>query len=105
MCSGCPSHNVNNGLNSAWLLLSVLKMEWVSERHQVTVRRRANNRVSESGPPTDNEEEQLATYCVQMADMGFGLLWPDVMFMAFKIAESTGRNHLNLEIIITFLCK
>ena len=48
------------------------------------------------GPPTvlsDNEEEQLAAYCVKMVDMGFGLAHNDVMLMAFRIAENSGRKH------------
>ena len=60
-----------------------------------TLRRRAIKDVSidcRPGPPTvltDEEEGELASYCVKMADMGFGLSWD----VAFKIAESSGREH------------
>ena len=49
-----------------------------------------------SGPPTvltQLEEDELASYCVKMADMGFGLSRSDVMAVAFKIAEASGRIH------------
>ena len=49
-----------------------------------------------SGPPTvltDYEEGELASYCVKMSDMGFGLSRNDVMVVAFKIAENSGRKH------------
>ena len=49
-----------------------------------------------SGPPTvltQLEEDELASYCVRMADMGFGLSRNDVMAVAFKIAEGSGRKH------------
>ena len=49
-----------------------------------------------SGPPTvltEHEGNELASYCVKMADMGFGLSRNDVMVVAFKIAEASGRNH------------
>ena len=42
---------------------------------------------------TSVEEQQLATYCINMADMGFGLSCDDVMRTAFKIAENSGRHH------------
>ena len=64
-----------------------------------TLRRRVNHVVSvecRPGPPTvltDDEEEQLASYCIKMADMGFGLSRDDVMLTAFRIAESSGRKH------------
>ena len=48
------------------------------------------------GPPTvltDDEEKQLADYCVKIADMGFGLSQEDVMLTAFRIAENSGRKH------------
>ena len=65
----------------------------------LSLRRRVNHDVSINcrlGPPTvltDEEEEQLASYCNKMADMGFGLLRDDVMLTAFKIAESSGRKQ------------
>ena len=64
-----------------------------------TLRRRANHTVSTDCRPgpstvlTDEEEEQLALFCVQMADMGFGLSRDDVMVTAFRIAEKSGRKH------------
>ena len=64
-----------------------------------TLRRRINHIVPlecRSGPPTvltEGEEHQLASYCVKMADMGFGLSREDVMHTAFKIAEAMGRKH------------
>ena len=64
-----------------------------------TLRRRANHTVSvdcRSGPPTvltEDEESQLASYLVKMADMGFGLSRDDVMLTAFRIAEKSGRTH------------
>lgn len=59
-----------------------------------TLRRRANHVVPLecwSGAPnvlTDDEEHQLAVYCVKMADMGFVLLRDGVMHTAIKIAKS-----------------
>ena len=50
-----------------------------------TLRRRTNNTVPlecRSGPPTmlsEDEEHQLALYCINMSDMGFGLSREDVM--------------------------
>ena len=41
-----------------------------------------------SEPPT-----VLASYCVKMADIGFGLSRTGVMVVAFKIAEASGRKH------------
>ena len=49
-----------------------------------------------SGPPTvltEHEEDELASYCVKMSDMGFGLSRTDVMAVAFKVAEASGRKH------------
>ena len=60
-----------------------------------TLRRRVVEKVDleyKSGPPTvltEHEEDELASYCVKMADMGFGLSRSDVMVVAFKIAESS----------------
>ena len=64
-----------------------------------TLRRRVVEKVDlecRSGPPTvltEHEEDELASYCVKMADMGFGLSRSDVMVVAFKIAEASGRKH------------
>ena len=48
------------------------------------------------GPSTilsKDEEEKLASYIVDMADMGFGLSRDDIRFTAYKIAEKCGRSH------------
>ena len=64
-----------------------------------TLRRRVTEKVDlecRSGPPTvltAEEESELASYCVKMADMGFGLSRADVMVVAFKIIEASGRKH------------
>ena len=42
---------------------------------------------------TEEEEEQLATYLVKMADMGFGLCADTVKGLAFRIVEKSGREH------------
>ena len=61
-----------------------------------TLRRRVMNEFEMDcriGPPTvltKDEEEQLAVYCVSMADMGFGLTRCDVMEKAFQIVEKSG---------------
>ena len=36
---------------------------------------------------------ELASYCVKMANMGFGLSRTDAMVVAFKIVEASGREH------------
>ena len=56
----------------------------------------AVNAHSKSGPPTvltEEEENSLACYCVQMADMGFGLTQEDVMRTTFTVVECSGRVH------------
>ena len=64
-----------------------------------TLRRRVIGAVqmdAKPGPPTvlsKEEEDLLAKYVVDMADMGFGLSREDVMQMAFTIAERTGKKH------------
>ena len=48
------------------------------------------------GPPTvlsEEEEDELAKYLVEMADMGFGLGRETVMRMAYKIAEKYHPRH------------
>ena len=47
------------------------------------------------GPSTilTKDEEGLARYIVDMADMGFGLSRDDIRFTAYKIAEKCGRPH------------
>ena len=39
---------------------------------------------------TEEEEEQLATYLVKMADMGFGLCPDTVKGLAFRIVQKSG---------------
>ena len=48
------------------------------------------------GPRTvliDEEEDKLATYLVQITDVGFGLNRDTVMEMAFTIVEKSQRKH------------
>jgi len=40
-----------------------------------------------------DEEERLTQYCIQMADMGFGLTKEDIMRSAFLLAEKSGMKH------------
>ena len=64
-----------------------------------TLRRRVTGIVEmncKPGPPTiltSEEEDLLAQYLVDIADMGFGLSREDVMAMAFNIAEKTKKAH------------
>ena len=64
-----------------------------------TLRRRTDGRVETGCRPgpstilTDEQEDKLASYLVQMADMGFGLSRDTVMEMAFTIVEKSQRKH------------
>ena len=64
-----------------------------------TLRRRVNGSVipgCKPGPATvltEEEEEHLASYLIQMAQMGFGLSRETVMSLAFKIVDATQRKH------------
>ena len=64
-----------------------------------TLRRRVNGSVNSGCKPgpatvlTEVEEEYLASYLIQMADMGFGLSCETVMCLAFKIVDATQRKH------------
>ena len=64
-----------------------------------TLRRRVHGHVSVSsrpGPPTVltfSEEEYLVNYVIKMAEIGYGLCRNEVMQVAFKIAERSGRKH------------
>jgi len=40
-----------------------------------------------------DEEERLTQYCIQMANMGFGLRKEDIMYSAFLLAEKSGMKH------------
>jgi len=62
--------------------------------------RRRVNRTAEvdcrPGPSTvltEEEEEQLATYIVKMADMGFGLCPDTVKGLVLRIVEKSGQEH------------
>ena len=43
---------------------------------------------------TEQEEECLASYLIQMAQMGFGVSSETVMCLAFKIVNTTRQKHL-----------
>ena len=64
-----------------------------------TLRRRVNGSVipgCRPGPATvltEEEEERLASYLIQMAHMGFGLSRETVMSLAYKIVDATQRKH------------
>ena len=64
-----------------------------------TLRRRVIGSVNSGCKPgpatvlTEAEEEHLASYLIQMADMGFGLSRETVMCLAFKIVDATQRKH------------
>ena len=64
-----------------------------------TLRRRVTGAVDvvcRPGPPTvltESEEERLAVYIADMAEMGFGLMKEDVLRLAFKIVDNSGRQH------------
>ena len=66
-----------------------------------TLRRRVISSVDlgcKSGPPTvltKEEEDMLARYLVEMADMRFGLRPGDVRYTAFRIAEASGDLTLS----------
>ena len=69
-----------------------------------TLRRRVVGKVDlecRSGPPTvlTEHEDELGSYCVKMSDMGFGLSRTDVMAVAFKVAEASGRS-IPLEMVL-----
>ena len=67
--------------------------------HHETLRRRTMGVVEEGCKPgpctvlTKDEEQRLARYIVDMADMGFGLSRDDIRSTAYKIAEACGRAH------------
>ena len=52
--------------------------------------------VCRPGPPTvltESEEQRLAIYIADMAEMGFGLMKENVLRLAFKIVDNSGRQH------------
>ena len=76
--------------------LQVSRKQWSKESMAAALQDEKVELVCRSGPPTvltEHEEAELASYCVKMADMGFGLSRSDVMILAFKIAEASGRKH------------
>ena len=64
-----------------------------------TLRRHVNGSVDLHCKPgsatvlTEEEEEKLAEYLIQMADMGFGVTREGVMGMAFTIVTKSQRAH------------
>lgn len=64
-----------------------------------TLRRRVNGSVEEGCRPgpstvlTDDEEDQLERYLIQMSEMGFGLSREAVMHLAYTIVEKSQRKH------------
>ena len=64
-----------------------------------TLRRRVNGTVSvgcRPGPKTvltEEEETRLATYLIEMSDMGYGLTREGVMGLAYSIVERAKRPH------------
>ena len=64
-----------------------------------TLRRRVNGSVRPGCKPgpatvlTEEEEERLASYLIQMSEMGFGLSRDTVMHLAYNIVEKTQRKH------------
>ena len=64
-----------------------------------TLRRRVNGSVSlgcKPGPATiltDEEEDLLCKYIIELADMGYGLSKEDVQRLAFSLVEKMGRKH------------
>ena len=42
---------------------------------------------------TESEAQCLAVYIADMAEMGFNLTKEDVLHLAFKIADNSGRQH------------
>ena len=64
-----------------------------------TLRRRVLGVVEEGSKPgpatvlTENEEQRLVSYIVEMADKGFGLSRDDIRSTAYRMAEACGRQH------------
>ena len=64
-----------------------------------TLRRRANGSVKLGCKPglstvlSEEEEELLANYLIQMSEMGFGLSHDTVMHLAYNIVEKAKRKH------------
>ena len=64
-----------------------------------TLRRHVNGSVEVGARPgpatilTDEEEDMLAKYLVEMADMGYGLTRETVMELAFTIVQKSERKN------------
>ena len=64
-----------------------------------TLRRRVNGSVKPGCKPepgtvlSEEEEERLASYLIQMSEMGFGLSRDTVMHLAYSIVEKAKRKH------------
>ena len=80
----------------------IMTIREASELYNVpfeTLRRCVNGSVipgCKPGPATvltEDEEERLASYLIQMAQMGFGLSRETVVCLAFKIVDATQRKH------------
>lgn len=57
-----------------------------------TLRRRVNGSVKQGSKPGP-EEERMASYLIQMSEMGFGLSRDTVMHLAYNIVEKAKRKH------------
>ena len=84
------THHENKGLREAARMYNI-PVE--------TLRRHANGSVEAGCKPgpstvlTDEEEDRLATYLVEMTDMGFSLSRDTVMELAFTTVEKSQRKH------------
>ena len=85
---------------------TILSLRGAAKRFNVpveTLRRRVTGLVDVNcrlGPRPvfcTHAEERLANYCIQMADMGFGLSKEDVMRSAFLLTEKSGLKHYKWE--------
>ena len=81
---------------------TILSVRGAAKRFNVpveTLRRRVTGSVDMNCRPgprpvfSKREEEKLSNYCIQMADMGFGLSKEDIMRSAFLLAEKSGLKH------------
>ena len=64
-----------------------------------TLKRRVDGLVAMDARPgpatvfTREEEDKLCQYCLDMADMGYGLTIEDVKMVAYRIVAGSGRSH------------
>jgi len=78
-------------------VLRVHQLDWEPAR-KYNVHRRVKGLVevgSRPGPDPvlSSAEDRLASYLIEMANMGFGLSHQEVMHFAFQIAEQSGVKH------------